>query len=101
MKNLLKIILICLCFQMVITSCQKKEKQTPIEQKVIGEAELDIEEIENEAIDTANSWLKLVDSGEYSESWEEAAKLFKGVISKENWEKTLSGVNIEISTLFC
>ena len=30
----------------------------------------------------AESWLKLVDDGKYAESWEQAAKLFKGAVKQ-------------------
>jgi Protein of unknown function (DUF4019) len=34
----------------------------------------------------AESWLLLVDSAKYEESWEEAASAFKAAISKEDWK---------------
>jgi hypothetical protein len=94
MKSILKISLvyIYLFFLIVNISCQKEEKGTPTEQRKTGQVEVDIDKIENEALEAANSWLKLVDAGEYSKSWEESAKLFKGVISKDKWENTLNGV---------
>ena len=78
MKNIIKISLICiyLFFLMVSISCLKKEKVTKTDQKKTSKVDVDIADIENNALEVANSWLKLVDDGEYSESWEEAAKLF-------------------------
>jgi hypothetical protein len=38
------------------------------------------------AQDAAESWLALVDSEKYGESWEEAASMFKGIVPKEKWE---------------
>jgi len=33
----------------------------------------------------ALSWLALTDSGDYSQSWDRAASIFQGAISRENW----------------
>lgn len=41
---------------------------------------------------SAESWLALVDSGKYAESWDDAAQLFKGAITKEKWQQALHGV---------
>ncbi len=35
---------------------------------------------EDAAQSAAESWLKLVDAGDYAASWEQAAKVFKGAI---------------------
>ena len=35
---------------------------------------------------SAESWLALVDQQKYSESWDQAAKLFKGAVTKEQWQ---------------
>ena len=40
----------------------------------------------------ADSWLKLVDEGKYAESWEQAAKLFKGAVTKDQWKQAAAGV---------
>jgi hypothetical protein len=33
----------------------------------------------------ALSWLALTDRGEYAQSWDQAAGMFQGAISRENW----------------
>ena len=33
----------------------------------------------------AKAWLALVDAGKYGESWDAAASLFKGAVTKEGW----------------
>lgn len=101
MKNILKISLvyIYLIFLTLNISCQKREKETQTEQKRTEEVEVDIDKIENKALEASNSWLKLVDTGEYSGSWDEAAKLFKGVISKDKWENTLTGIRKPLGEL--
>ena len=38
---------------------------------------------------SAESWLALVDSGKYADSWQESASLFKAHVSKEDWQKML------------
>lgn len=40
----------------------------------------------------AESWLKLSDAGDGAATWEQAAKLFKGVVTKEQWTQALAGV---------
>lgn len=37
------------------------------------------------AASRAEAWLALVDQGKYLESWDEAAPLFKGAITRERW----------------
>ena len=44
------------------------------------------------ATSAAKAWLSLTDSGKYGASWDAAATLFKGAVTKENWEKALSTV---------
>ena len=47
---------------------------------------------EDAAQAAADSWLKLVDEGKYAESWEQAAKLFKGAVTKDQWKQAAAGV---------
>jgi hypothetical protein len=49
------------------------------------------EKAEEAAIKSAKSWLSLVDQGKYAESWDAAAKLFRGAIEKDAWENALKG----------
>jgi hypothetical protein len=46
---------------------------------------------EDAAQAAAESWLKLVDAGDYGASWEQAAKLFKGSVTKAHWQEAISG----------
>jgi len=39
---------------------------------------------------SAESWLALVDSGKYADSWQEAASLFKAHVTKDQWQSMLS-----------
>ncbi len=38
---------------------------------------------------SAESWLALVDSGKYAESWQEAASLFKAAVTQDQWQSAL------------
>jgi hypothetical protein len=40
----------------------------------------------------AESWLKLADQGDGAATWDQAAKHFKGAVTKERWTEMLAGV---------
>lgn len=40
---------------------------------------------------SALAWLAQVDAGRYEESWKEAASLFRGAVSQEDWKKMMTG----------
>jgi hypothetical protein len=44
-------------------------------------------------------WLALVDEGKYSESWDEAAQMFKGAVTKGQWKESLDGVRKPLGKL--
>ena len=44
---------------------------------------------EEAAQQAAESWLRLVDSGKYAESWSEAAQFFKEKVTKPEWQNAL------------
>lgn len=56
-----------------------------------------------EALDSgekaALSWLNLVDSGNYGESWDVAASEFQAKISRQKWESTLQSVRTPLGKL--
>ena len=39
---------------------------------------------------SAESWLALVDSGNFAGSWDQAAELFKAAVSKDQWKSALT-----------
>ena len=39
---------------------------------------------------SAESWLALVDSGKYGESWEQASQFFKAAVTKEQWQECVT-----------
>lgn len=47
----------------------------------------------------ASEWLKLVDSGNYAQSWEQAANMMKSSIAKEQWQEILSRNRAPLGTL--
>jgi hypothetical protein len=48
------------------------------------------EQAEKEAVEAANTWLALVDRGDYSGSWDSAASFFKGAVKKEQWQQQMN-----------
>jgi hypothetical protein len=56
-------------------------------------------EVENTAVEEAKSWLALVDSSKYEDSWEESATFFQGAVSKDNWVKSLQSVRVPLGNL--
>jgi len=48
---------------------------------------------------SAESWLTLVDSGKYADSWQEASQLFKAAVTKEQWQGALHGVRDPLGKL--
>ena len=47
----------------------------------------------------AKSWLALTDSAKYGQSWDEAASLFKGAVTKADWEKTIKSVRAPLGAV--
>ena len=54
---------------------------------------------EKAAQKAAEFWLSLVDSGEYAESWNEAAQIFKQKISLQQWKSALESARIPFGKL--
>ena len=47
---------------------------------------------EKAALAVAQSWLKLIDGGNYGASWDQAAGFFKNYVTKEQWSQQLKAV---------
>jgi hypothetical protein len=47
----------------------------------------------------ADAWLRLVDSGDYAQSWQDAASLFKAAVTEADWEQKLNAVRAPLGTL--
>ncbi len=48
---------------------------------------------------SAEAWLALTDSGQYGESWDQAATTFKGAVSRDQWISQLTGVRTPLGKL--
>lgn len=48
--------------------------------------------VANQETDAVLSWLKVVDSGQYIESWQQAAPYFQEQLSSSKWEQDLNQV---------
>jgi hypothetical protein len=57
------------------------------------------QEGERPAVEASKVWLALVDEGKYAESWEAAASLFRGAVTKENWIKLVEGTRKPLGKL--
>ncbi len=54
---------------------------------------------EDAAQAAAESWLKLVDEGNYPASWDQAAKVFKGAVKQADWGQMAGGVRTPLGKL--
>ena len=57
------------------------------------------EKPEDAAQKAAESWLMLVDQGRYDDSWDQAAKPFKGAVTKEQWRQAAGAVRQPLGKL--
>jgi hypothetical protein len=55
--------------------------------------------VEKAAISAAHTWLSVIDKGQYSNSWQEASAYFRGAISRDRWEASLTGVRKPLGRL--
>lgn len=58
---------------------------------LLGSSALAQQKPEELALQSADAWLALVDSGKYADSWQEAAQFFKAAVTKEQWQNALRG----------
>jgi hypothetical protein len=72
----------------VLIACGKKESS--------AKGNPDAEKI---AVESADQWLKLVDDGQYAESWDGTAELFKRAVEKDSWDKQLNAVREPLGKL--
>lgn len=54
---------------------------------------------EKAGMDAAQTWLALIDQGEYAESWNEAAPVFQGAVTEGNWTNALLKVRQPLGNL--
>ena len=107
MRNIVFIINSILIISVVaLSGCQKnkpvEEPQSQEPEKVVVEPAPQNEshsEAEKAALQAADAWLRLVDSGQYAESWEEAAEFFRNAVSQENWQRSTEVFRKPLGTL--
>ena len=51
------------------------------------------------AVKSAESWLGIVDSGDYSKSWEGSAALFRAAVTKEQWQQAMDASRKPLGSL--
>jgi hypothetical protein len=56
-------------------------------------------EKEKTAVNAAERWLTLVDTGKYSESWQEAAEYFRNAVEPDQWEQMLQSVRTPLGKM--
>jgi hypothetical protein len=54
---------------------------------------------ENKAVAAAETWLGMVDAGSYAESWDQAAAVFKGGMTKDRWVASLNAVRAPLGKM--
>jgi Protein of unknown function (DUF4019) len=54
---------------------------------------------EKAAIASAEKWLRIVDEGRYSESWEESSEYFKQAVQQDQWEQAVQAVREPLGKL--
>ena len=64
-----------------------------VRKTLAGESETDA------AKKAADAWLILIDSGKYSESWDQSAQMFKEHVTKEQWTSALNSVRSPLGNL--
>ncbi|HPG30214.1 MAG TPA: DUF4019 domain-containing protein [bacterium] len=83
--KLIKRILIMITASAMLISCGSKKSDT-----VNKSESKEVKEAEENAAESAEKWLELLDEKKYVESWGEAAEIFKKAAPEENWIKMLN-----------
>lgn len=52
----------------------------------------EMDESTKAALNSAESWLDLVDAGDYTASWQQAAEYFRNAVTEEQWRQALDAV---------
>ncbi len=76
---------------LVLCGCEKQSTGDPAAK---GNAKA-----EAAAIESARTWLALVDGGNYGQNWDEAAALFKSAVTKTGWEEAVRAVRTPLGKL--
>jgi hypothetical protein len=78
----------------------KRKVMAPLDEAAIKSAIIDaqersqkrlvlVAEMEKAAVSSTEAWLNAIDDGHYSESWNEAAKIFQGGVTEQGWTNSM------------
>jgi hypothetical protein len=80
----------CLCFVWIIAVLELSGGLQPVSAA---------DESTDAAALAVQSWLALVDSGKYAESWDEAAQILKSQVTKDQWVTKLNSIRSPLGKL--
>jgi hypothetical protein len=66
---------------------------------LLGGTTLAAQTAEDAAQAIGESWVKIVDAGNYGQSWDEAATLFKSAVTKDQWASAASNARGPLGSL--
>jgi hypothetical protein len=78
-------------FEKFIPQIERQQKQQRQKKRQKQKEQAISVDAEKAAVEAAEAWLGLVDSGKYSQSWDEAAEYVKELVSKEIWQNSIKG----------
>jgi hypothetical protein len=78
-------------FEKFIPQIERQQKQQRQKKRQEQKEQAISVDAEKAAVEAAEAWLGLVDSGKYSQSWDEAAEYVKELVSKEIWQNSIKG----------
>jgi hypothetical protein len=67
-----------------------KSAVSDVEEKIQKRAAPDSQPQTRDAVSAAQKWLALIDSGNYSETWNEASAIFRGAVTEPGWENSMN-----------
>lgn len=82
------LLVVSMLILLVFIACGKKESSVKMNP-----------EAEKIAVEAANQWLNLIDNGQYAESWELTAELFRRAVEKKTWNKQMNAVRKPLGKL--
>ena len=97
MKNIIAMLVVGTLLLALTNGCQRKEPSepspppeptVPAQPAPLPQPAESNPQAEKAAVAAADVWLKLVDTGQYEKSWQEAAEFFRNAVSQENWQKS-------------
>ncbi len=80
----MRLFVLCLFFlPLLIISCESRT-DLPARQESAGQ-DSDAGLAEQAAVEVARTWLSLVDTGKFDQSWETSAEIFRRAVTSEGW----------------